>query len=101
MEVGKIKLMLLSIGDKGLESVATFDNNEDKLRIEPIETYYEPQNKQILVQYQLRGLKQGNMYLEEFVTRVKLLIEEDRYIEKVKDEMPRNTLVFGLESNKA
>lgn len=36
MEEGKIRLMLLWIGDKGLERVATFDNNEDKLRIEPI-----------------------------------------------------------------
>lgn len=99
--------MLLWISDKGLEiyNLATFDN--DKLRTEPVlkklETYYNPppqKKNQILIQYQLWSLKQGNMSLEEFIMKAKLLIDEAGYIQRVKDEMLRDTLVFGLECNK-
>lgn len=68
--------MFLWISDKRLEiyNLATFDN--DKLRTEPVlkklETYCKPQNNQILAQYQLWSLKQGNMSLEEFIIKAKL-----------------------------
>ena len=77
----KVRLLLLWVGDKGLEiyNTATFGSDEDKLKLTPIfdklEVYAKLQSNQILVRFQLRCLKQGDMPLEEFVTKARLLIE--------------------------
>lgn len=102
-EVGKVRLMLLWIDDKGLEiyNTATFDNTKDRLRIDPVfrklEAYCKLQSNQILIRYGLRVLKQGKMTVEEFVTKAKQLVEEAGYPEQMKEEMMRDTLVFGIE----
>ena len=62
--------------------------------------YTKPQSNQILSRYQLRCLKQGNMSLEEFVTKARLLVDDSGYPAAVKDESERDTLVFGLRSDK-
>ena len=101
----KVRLLLLWVGDKGLEiyNTATFDTEADKLKLdkvfEKLEAYAKPQSNQILARFQLRCLKQGDMPLEEFVTKARLLIDDSGYSAEVKDETLRDTLVFGLKSD--
>ena len=105
-EAKKVKLLLLWIGDKGLEiyNAASWDNAAHKDQLKPVftklEEYTKPQSNQILARFQLRSLKQGNMTLEEFVTKARLLIDDGGYAEATKDETLRDTLVFGLASDK-
>ena len=84
-------------------NTATFDNPDDKLKLdevfEKLEAYAKPQSNQILARFQLRCLKQGDMPLEEFVTKARLLIDDSGYSAEVKDETLRDTLVFGLKSD--
>ena len=101
----KVRLLLLWVGDKGLEiyNTATFATEAAKLQLTPVfeklEAYAKPQSNQILARFQLRCLKQGDMPLEEFVTKARLLIEDGGYAAGVKDETLRDTLVFGLKSD--
>lgn len=63
------------------------------------EAYTKPQSSHILHRFQLICLKQGNVPLEEFITKERLHFEESQYAEEAKDEMLRDTLVFDLESD--
>jgi len=105
-EAKKVRMLLLWVGDKGLEiyNTATFTAKADKLKLDPVweklEAYTKPQSNQILSRFQLRCLKQGDMPLEEFVTKARLLIDDSGYPAAVKEETLRDTLVFGLRSDK-
>ena len=68
--------------------------------LDALENYTKPQSNQILSRYQLRCLKQGDMPLEEFVTKACLLVDDSGYPAAVKQETLRDTLVFGLKSDK-
>ena len=65
-----------------------------------LEAYTKPQSNQILSRYQLRCLKQGDMPLEEFITKARLLIEDGGYDSAAKETTLRDTLVFGVASDK-
>jgi hypothetical protein len=105
-EAKKVKMLLLWIGDKGLEiyNAASWDAEGDNNLLEPVlkklEEYTKPQSNEILARFQLRSLKQGSMSLEEFVTKARLLIDDGGYPVDIKDETLRDTLVFGLNSDK-
>ena len=92
--------------DKGLEiyNTTTWAAYDEKDKTEPVlnalENYTKPQSNQILSRYQLRCLKQGDMSLGEFVTKARLLVDDSGYPAAVKDESLRDTLVFGLRSDK-
>ena len=102
----KVRMLLLWVGDKGLEiyNTATFANAADKLKLNPVlqkfEAYTKPQSNQILARYQLRCLKQDDLTLEEFVTRARTLVDDSGYADAVKQETLRDTLVFGIKSDK-
>ena len=49
-----------------------------------LDNYTKPQRNQILLPYQLRFLKQGDINLEEFVINVRLLVDDSGYYEAVK-----------------
>ena len=105
-EAKKVRLLLLSVDDKGLEiyNTTTWQNDGDDLKLEPVlaalEAYTKPQSNQILSRYQLRCLKQGDIPLEEFVTKARLLIEDEGYDPAAKGTTLRDTLVFGVTSDK-
>ena len=102
----QVRHLLLWVGDKGLEiyNSTTWAADEDKDKTEPVlnalENYTKPQKNQILSRYQLRCLKQGDMSLEEFVTKARLLVDDSGYPAAVKDESLRDTLVFSLRFDK-
>ena len=105
-EKKQVRHLLLWVGDKGLEIYNTTtwtapDDRDKKLPVlNALENYTKPQSNQILARYQLRCLKQGDLPLEEFVTKARLLVDDSGYPAAVKDETLRDTLVFGLKSDK-
>ena len=102
----KVRMLLLWVGDKGLEiyNASAWEDDRDRLKIKPVlailEAYTKPQSNQILARYQLRCLKQGDMSLEEFVMKARLLIDDGGYILAVRESTLRDTLVFGVKSDK-
>ena len=101
----QVRHLLLWVGDKGLDiyNTTTWTNADDKDKtkvLDALENYTKPQRNQILSRYQLRCLKQGDMPLEEFVTKAQLLVDDSGYQEAFKEETLRDTLVFGLKSDK-
>ena len=106
-EAYKVDMLLLWAGEKGLEiyNTAVFAEDGDNVKLEPVwealEGYARPRSNKILAIFQLRCLKQGDMTLEEFVTRSRTLIEEGGYEGDAKEEELRNVLVFGMKSDKA
>lgn len=102
----KVRLLLLWAGDKGLEiyNTAKWEEDGDKLDLEKVfdrlESYTKPQSNHILARFQLRSLKQGTMTLEEFVNKARLLINDGGYPTSIQDETLRDTLVFGLSSDR-
>ena len=105
-EAKKVRLLLLWIGDKGLEiyNTSTWANGDDNLKIAPfmaaLEAYPKPQSNQILTRYQPRCLKQGDKTLEEFVTEAQLLVEDGGYDPAAKENALRDTPVFGVAYDK-
>ena len=88
----KVRMLLLWVGDKGLEiyNASAWEDDRDRLKIKPVlailEAYTKPQSNQILARYQLRCLKQGDMSLEEFVMKARLLIDDGGYISAVREK---------------
>ena len=78
------------------------ERNQFKLKpiFEKFEAYTKPQSNQILSRYQLGCLKQDDMPLEEFLTKALTLIDSSGYDPAFKDETLRDTLIFGLKSDK-
>ena len=105
-EAKKVRLLLLWVNHKGLEIYNTkaWQNDGDGLKLQPVlaalEAYTKPQSNQILSRYQLRCLKQGDMPLEEFVTKTRLLIGDGGYDPAAKETTLTDTLVFGVTSDK-
>jgi len=105
-EARQVRLLLLWVGDKGLEiyNTSPWASERDKLKLKPVfeklEAYTKPQSNHILARFQLRGLRQGDMTLEEFVTKARILIDDSGYDATFKDELLRDTLVFGISSDK-
>jgi len=85
-------------------NTATWEDKRDQFKLKPIfekfEAYTKPQSNQILSRYQLRCLKQDDMPLEEFLTKARTLIDDSGYDPTFKDETLRDTLIFGLKSDK-
>ena len=93
----QVRHLLLWVGDKGLEIYNTTtwadaeDKNKTKEVLDALENYTKPQTNQILSRYQLRCLKEGDMSLEEFITKACLLVDDSGYPAAVKQETLRDT----------
>ena len=102
----KARLLLLWAGNIGVEiyNTATWDDKVDQFKLGPIfeklEAYTKPQSNQVLSRYQLRCLKQDDMPLEKFLTKARTLIDDSGYDPAFQEETLRDTLVFGLKSDK-
>ena len=103
----KVRMLLLWSDDRALEiyNTATWAADADKLKLAPVweklEAYVKPMSNQILARFQLRCLQQGDVSLEEFVTQTRTLIDDGGYEQGHKAETLRDTLVFGIKSDKA
>ena len=103
----KVRMLLLWSDDRALEiyNTATWAEDADKLKLAPVweklEAYVKPMSNQILARFQLRCLQQGDVSLEEFVTQARTLIDDGGYEQGQKADTLRDTLVFGIKSDKA
>lgn len=103
----KVRMLLLWMDDKGLEiyNNARWEQDGDELKLKPVwqvlEAYAKPRRNKILARFQLQCLKQGESSLKEFVTRARSLITDCGYAQGMKEEMLRDTLVYGIRSDKA
>ena len=114
----KSRMLLLWIDDKGLEIYNAADwgqpvvaanpdnaqasaNNLQLARIWTVlEAYVKPRSNQVLASYQLRCLKQEDLSFDEYLTKAKLLLAECHYHRDAVDRILRDTLVFGIKSDK-
>ena len=64
-----------------------------------LEEHVKPQSNYILNRFYLRNLKQNNRPLNEFLTEAKLLIQNSGYSTDMDDELLRDALVFGVDSD--
>ena len=97
--------MLLWSGDYGLDLFNTWAliiTEEQQKNLKEYWTRFEdhvkPQANHILNRYYLRGLKQNNRPLATFLTEARLLIQSSGYPPDLHDELMRDTLVFGTDS---
>ena len=63
------------------------------------EEHVKPQSNHILNRFYLRSLKQNNRPLDEFLTEARLLIKSSGFPAELHDELMRDSLVFGAESD--
>ena len=111
----KSRMLLLWIDDKGLEIYNAADwgqnnpqpgdgaqpNNLQLANIwKVLEAYVKPRSNQVLASYQLRCLKQDDLTFDEYLTKAKLLLAECHYHHDAVDRILRDTLVFGVKSDK-
>ena len=99
----KCKYVLLWSGDYGLDLFNTWTLNEEeqtdlKEYWTRFEDHVKPQANHILNRYFLQGLKQNNRPLATFLTEARLLIQSFGYPPDLHDELMRDTLVFGTDS---
>ena len=65
-----------------------------------LEAYVKPRSNKVLGSYQLLCLKQDDLRFDEFQTKAKLLMAECDYPRDARDRVLRDTLVFGIKSEK-
>ena len=99
-------MLLLWSDDKGLEIyiTETWAYDGDDLLLLPVwkklEACVRSRSNRIQARFQLRSIKQGEMKLEEFITRARTLIGDSGYPAANREEILRDTLVFGIKSDK-
>ena len=99
----KCKYVLLWSGDHGLDLFNTWTLTTDQQKDlkeywTRFEDHVKPQVNHILNRYYLRSLKQNNRPLDAFLTEARLLIQSSGYPQELHDELMRDTLVFGTDS---
>ena len=94
------------VDDKGLEiyNAHDFPTHAQALALTTVrdvfEAYVKTRSNKFLASYQLRCLKQEDLRFKEFNTKPKLLLAECDYLRQAKDRIFRDTLVFGVKSEK-
>ena len=105
-EAYKVRMLLLWIDDKGLEIYNAHDFPTAAAQLvlanvwTVLEAYVKPRSNKVLASYQLRCLKQDDLTFDEFQTKAKLLLAECDYPRDARDRILRDTLVFGIKSEK-
>ena len=105
-EAYKVRMLLLWVDDRGLEiyNTAQWAAPAHALLLRHVwrvlEAYVQPQSNEVLSRYQLRCLKQDDLSVEQFVTKARLLVDECNFPAAVRDKTLRDTLVFGIKSEK-
>ena len=100
----KCRYVLLWVGDFGLDLYNTWylsEADQDKLDEywKRFEQHVKPQSNRLLNRFYLRNLKQNNRPLDEFLTEANLLIQNSGYPDDIHDELMRDALVFGVDSD--
>ncbi len=100
----RCRYVLLWAGDYGLDLYNTWNlSEEDRDKLDEywkrFEEHVKPQSSHLLNRFYLRNLKQNGRPLDEFLTEALLLIQNSGYPTELHDELMRDALVFGVDSD--
>ena len=101
----KCKYLLIWSGDFGLDLYNSwgFSETESKKLVnywKKFEEYVNPQANFLIARHKLRLLEQKDKSLEEFLTEIRLTVNDCGYQDSnFRDEMIRDTLVFGIRND--
>ena len=92
-----------SIGRKHINSLKPSEANLKKpsFLFEKIEEYCKPKSNTLLAATELKRLEQGDISLQEFITRTTLLVDSCTYPSQARDRILRDAIVLGIKSEKA
>ena len=104
-EAIKCKYLIIWAGDRGLDlynSWGMTDAHAKELKFywQNFEEYVNPQANFLIARHKLRNSYQGDKTFEEFLTEIRLTNADCGYHDNVKDEMLRDTIVFGIKDEK-
>ena len=97
------KYLPLWTGDYGLDLYNTWNLNADHTKDineywQRFEEHVKPQSNHLLNRFYLRALNQNSRPLDDFLTEAGLLIQNSGYPADLHDELMRDALVFGVDS---
>ena len=100
----RCRYVLLWTGDYGLDLFNTWNlSSEEQNKLDEywkrFEEHVKPQSNHILNRFYLRNLRQNGRPLDDFLTEAKLLIQNSGYLSTLHDELLRDALVFGVDSD--
>ena len=100
---GGASTYLLWTGDYGLDLYNTWNLNADQAKDineyrQRFEEHVKPQSNHLLNRFYLRALNQNSRPLDDFLTEARLLIQNSGYPTDLHDELMRDALVFGVDS---
>ena len=98
-----LRLWAGSIGRKHINSSKPSEANLKKpsFLFEKIEEYCKPKSNTLLAATELKRLEQGDMNLQEFITKTTLLVDSCAYPPQARDRILRDAIVLGIKSEKA
>ncbi len=99
------KLLLYWAGIAGLELFNSWGLSADDQKVlrnywERFEAFVKPQSNELMAAWELHHVKQGNWSLEEFIAKLRTLVNEANYPDEQKDRFLRDFLVFGMNSDR-
>lgn len=78
-------------------------SGEEQNKLDEYWTWFEehvkPQSNHILNRYYLQNLRRKGRPFDNFLTEAKLLIQNNGYLSELQDELLRDALVFGIDSD--
>ena len=100
----RCRYVLLWTGDYGLDLFITWNlssKQQNKLDEDwkRFEEHVKPQSNHIHKHFYLRKLRQNGRLLDDFLTDAKLLIQISGYLSELHDELLRDALVLGVDSD--
>ncbi|KAK3735267.1 hypothetical protein QZH41_001046 [Actinostola sp. cb2023] len=98
-------VFILIIGERGIELFNSWDLQEDEQKKlkhywEGFESAVKPHSNELMAAWELYNLNQGNMSIEEFISRLRLLVKEANYPTDQQDRFLRDYFVFGMSSTR-
>ena len=95
----KCKYLLFWAGERGLElfnSWGLSDAEQKKLESywKSFESFAKPQSNELMATWELHNAKQGNLSLEEFITKLRTLVKEANYPAELSERFLRDFLVL-------
>ena len=64
-----------------------------------LENFVKPHSNELIAVWELHNLRQGTIFLEEFIAKLRILVKEANYSVKSNDRFERDFLVLGMNSD--
>ena len=101
----KCKHLLYWSVEHGIELFYSWELSADEQKT--LDNYWErfknlvkPQSNELIAAWELHNLQQGTLSLEEFITKLRILVKEANYPAEHNDRFLRDLLVLGMNSDR-